>query len=172
MHWDCVEGTYLLTSFAVLRQLDLAHAARANGLAKGPCSCAGRCNGRPALGDGHGLSWSRGLGGYAVGRHCAGCRGVRSIARMAPARVGARRGSFARLAVTRRRVGGDVALLVVAAGDVLEMRGVLGVLGMAAGAGGGALRAGGSVDVLWLLRASCGGAVAGNGRRGRGRCSS
>ena len=68
--------TYLLAGLVVLRQLDLAHAARTDGLAERPCSRSGGRDGRPALGWLDGLRAACTLAGHAVGGHCAGCRGV------------------------------------------------------------------------------------------------
>lgn len=106
---------YLLARVHVLGQLDLAHAAGANGLAQGPCAGGGRGDGGAALGGG------REVGGYSVDGHCGGGGGVGRI----PGVAASGRVAVGVVAAARGRVLGEVALLVVAAGDVVERGGLL-----------------------------------------------
>jgi hypothetical protein len=161
---DYLDGN-LLSRLAVFCQLDLAHTSSADCLAQRPCSCAGGCDGSAPFGDGYGLGGTGAVGGGTVGRHCAHGRGVRSIARMAASGGLCARGSgVAGFAVTGGRVGGDVGLLVVAAGGVLEG------VGVGVGSCGSALGAGWTVGGMSrLLRPARSGRVANNGGR-RGGC--
>lgn len=96
----------------MLGQLDLAHAARANGLAEGPCSGAGSGDGGSPLG-----------GGLRDARHCGGGASIRRVAIVAPPLVGA----------AADEVVGEVALLVVVGFDVVQA-GLRAALGMGLGA--------------------------------------
>lgn len=60
----------LLARSRTLCELDLPHTACADGLTKGPCSCAGCCDGGPPP-RGRGLAGPRPLciGSYAIDRH-------------------------------------------------------------------------------------------------------
>ena len=108
------KGTHLFFSLDVLGQLDLAHAASADGLSEGPCARGGGGDGGPALVDGL-LLHRPGIDSYAVDGHCGSRRRVRRIPRVsAPARVWAGR----LLAAADGRVVGDAGLVVVATGDV------------------------------------------------------
>jgi hypothetical protein len=160
---DDLDG-HLLARLAVLRQLDLPHAAGANCLAQRPCSRARGGDVGPPLR----RSRLHLAGGYSVGGHGRGCGRVRSIPRVAAsARLGAGRGrggavlGFAAADV----VVCEVALLPVVGGDVVQALGMAG----AGRAGGGALRAMGAVR-----RARRGRRAAGRGvshhRRRRWRC--
>jgi hypothetical protein len=78
------QSTHLLPGLGILGQLDLSHAAGANGLSERPCSGAGCGDGGPALVDGLRLA-RPGFGSYAIDGHCGSRRRVRRIPRVAPA---------------------------------------------------------------------------------------
>jgi hypothetical protein len=133
--WETCKGTHLFSSIDVLGKLDLSHTASADCLSERPCSCARGGDGGPALVDGLGLD-RPGIDSYAVDGHCGSRRRVRRIPRMASStRIGAR----GILGATGGRVFvGEVALLVVAAGDVSSGLRAIGTVSRPARCGGGA----------------------------------
>lgn len=120
----------LLSRLNVLGQLDLAHAAGANCLAQGPCSRAGRGDGGPPLGVWLDVAGA-GVGGYTVDGHRRGRRRVRRIPCVASS---AGIGALGVFAASRGLFLGEVALLVVAASNVVEGGGLVAIVGVPGGA--------------------------------------
>jgi hypothetical protein len=135
--------TYLLARLRVLGQLDLTHATGANGLPQGPRPGAGGGDGGAPLGRGLLHLPRSAIGGYSIDGHGRGCRRVRRISCVAsPAGFGT--GGRQCRAVCRfaaaHAVVGEVGLLPVTGGDVVEA-GLLARVRVVTGAGGRALGA-------------------------------
>jgi hypothetical protein len=160
--------TYLLASFQVLRQFDLAHAPCTDCLSQRPCPGTWRSNGRPPLGVGL-LHLSRSaIGSYSIDRHSGCCRRVRRIPCVAsPARFCAcrrRGGAVSRFAATNAVVC-EVALLPITSRYVIEAL-LLAGMRVVAGPRCGALRAMRAIGRTGMRGCSTGGLVSHH----RGRC--